>query len=145
MSVQDLGTPAANPVIDRKKVDEAIVEATISIRGRVQYTDLPGGRIIYFSFTHSVKGGSVPVHVRASDPAQYKGQKITARAEIWKKKRANGVCEDYIDLYPVAGRATHLMCVTDTESIPPCYRTGRVRTHQVPKPMKGLIIFAAKT
>ena|SRR3989344_3047036 len=134
---------AGNPVVQRKKIDEAVVTLTVPVRGNVERRNLPEGQITFYSFGYSVRGGSVSAHLRTEEPDQHKGRKIRARAEVWKKRRENGDCEIFIDLYPVEERPTYRMCVTEAEAIPPRYCRGPVRTHQVPKPKQGLVIFAA--
>ncbi len=134
----------ASRVVSRTPIDEAIVALTIPTRGEVRSLDLPDGIAHFYLFTYSVKGGSVEAHVRDDHPEQFPGHKIQARAVVLRKVRADGGKEIYIDLFPVAARPTHEMCVTNTTEIPRRFGGKKTRTHAVPAPRKGLVIFAAR-
>ena len=131
-----------NPVVERKKIDETIVSLTVPTRGNVEYRILQDGTITFYSFKYSVKGGSVFAHVRAEQPELYRGQRIRARVEVWRKRRQCGENELFIDLYPVDRTPVNKMCVTGTDPIPRRYRGRHVRIHTVPQPMSGFVIFA---
>ena len=126
-------------VIARTKLDEAIV--CVTVPKRAMCPEENSDNCLHFAY--SVNGGSVQACLRGStEPLQLRGKRVTASIEVWKERCENGKCELRLGFCIVDDVATHRLCVTDRNEIPPRYKGGGVRFHRVPDPRAGLVILS---
>ncbi len=102
------------------------------------------GDLKFINFWRTVRGGSVNLFVHGSDqidPVTYRGKKIFAKVEVWRKDLADERSFLYVDLKPTDERPTCRLIVESglSISIP---KTEEIFTVQTPKPLSGIVVIA---
>ena len=80
--------------------DSGTIEMKIPANVCVMTIGTDNGPVTYLQFAHFIKGGAVNLHVHTDNPQQFAGQKIIARAKVFRKDCKDGRSFIYVDLHP---------------------------------------------
>ena len=142
-AIDRVSKPKSVPVTEREclwKGGTVLITVPVSARAWEFPSSEGGGR--YVQFTKDMKGGVVNLFVHAERPGQFRGKKIVANVEIWKKTLVDGREYLYVDLRPVAdAKPTHRLVVIAVEK-----KGLKIDDLSIafgtPAPLVGTIVFA---
>lgn len=97
--------------------------------------------ITYLRFSRPARGGHVNVFVHGNDPSRFRGTRIIARPEVWKKIYTDGQAYLYIDIHPLdEGEVNSRLVVVAEEALDNLKGFIEPSIFRTPEPLEGVIV-----
>lgn len=135
---------AVVPSVKRETVHAGgeVVSLRVPLDAREGSFPSPEGNNPYLQFAQNVRGGAVNIFVHGTEPARFRGTRVTAKVRVLKKTLADGRSFLHINLLPVqedtVSRTHRLAVMSESDVI---LEEGFV-SFKTPDPLEGMIVLA---
>lgn len=132
---------AVAPPVKRETVHAGgeVVSMKVPLNAREGLFPSPEGNNQYLQFAQNVRGGAVNIFVHGTEPARFRGMRVTAKVSVLKKTLEDGRRFLHINLLPVDEPRTHRLAVMSESDV--ILEEGFV-SFKTPDPLEGKIVLA---
>lgn len=135
---------ATAPIRETLWAGGEVVSLRVPLDAREGSFPSPEGNSRYLRFAQNVRGGAVNIFVHGTEPARFRGTRVTAEVKVLKKTLADGRSFLHVNLLPVPVQEdtvsrTHRLAVMSESDV--ILEEGFV-SFKTPDPLEGMIVLA---